>query len=150
MQSPDYRDILGGTMLILIGASAMLYAVTMLNLGTMVRMGPGMFPAVLGFILTGFGVAIFVSGLIRRGAVPLDVRLWSPLFVLVGVAAFALLIGPFGLIPAIVAVTTISSFAELKVRPVSLAVLCVVLSLIAWLVFQVGLGMTLAMFRWPF
>ena len=83
------------------------------------------------------------SGLRDIGG-PIDV------IVLLGVAAFAVTIRPFGLIPAILAVVIISSFAELKFRPVSLAILCAVLCLIAWLTFRVGLGLPMAMFRWPF
>lgn len=149
MLSRDYKDIAGGALLVLFGLGFSLYAMGHYDLGTLRRMGPGMFPAALGFVLAFFGVLLLVPAFFRPGVRP-EIRIWTPLFVLSGVAAFALTIRPFGLIPAILAVVIISSFAELKFRPLSLAILCAVLCLIAWLTFRVGLGLPMAMFRWPF
>lgn len=149
MLSRDYRDIAGGALLVLFGIAFSLYAIGHYDLGTMRRMGPGMFPAALGFVLAAFGLILLVAAFFRTGEMP-EIRIWTPLFVLAGVTAFGLTIRPFGLIPAVLAVTIVSSLAELKIRPVSLALLCVALCLIAWLAFGVGLGMPIPMFRWPF
>ncbi len=149
MLSRDYKDIVGGALLFVTGATFAWYAAGHYELGTLRRMGPGMFPMGLGVILAVFGVLLAVPAFFRPGVRP-EIRVWSPVFVLAGTAAFALVIRPFGLIPAICAVVIISSFAELKVRPVSLAILCAVLCAIAYGVFRVGLGLALPMFRWPF
>lgn len=149
MLSRDYRDIVGGGLLMVCGLAFSWYAAEHYDIGTLRRMGPGMFPAALGVVLAGFGVMLVIPAMFRPGVMP-QIRVWTPLFVLSGVAAFALLIRPLGLIPAILAVTVISSLAELKIRPVSLALSCAVLCLIAWLTFRVGLGLPIAMFRWPF
>lgn len=149
MLSRDYRDIVGGLMLMLFGAWVAWYASDHYELGRLRRMGPGMFPVILGFVLAGFGLAIAVPACFRSGTRP-DIRVWTPIFVTAGVAGFALTIKPFGLIPAIIAVTVISSMAELRVRPVSLALLCASLSLISFLIFRVALGLPMPMFRWPF
>ncbi len=149
MLSRDYRDIVGGGLLIVGGLIFTWYAATHYDLGSLRRMGPGMFPTGLGVTLALFGALIAVPAFFRQGTMPV-VRIWTPLFVLAGVAAFAMTIRPFGLIPAILSVVIISSFAELKVRPVSLAILCIVLCLIAWLTFRVGLGLPIAMWRWPY
>lgn len=148
MLARDYRDIVGGGLLIAGGLLFSWYAAQHYDLGTVRRMGPGMFPTGLGMILAVFGASIAIPAFFRNGVAP-KVRIWTPLFVLSGVAAFALLVRPFGLIPAILGVTIISSFAELKVRPLSLAILCIVLCTIAWLTFRVGLGLAIPMFRWP-
>lgn len=147
--SRDYRDIVGGLLLVIGGAAFSWYAAEYYSLGTLRRMGPGMFPMALGAVLALFGLAIAVPALFRQGTVP-EIRIWTPLFVLSGVAAFAMTIRPFGLFPAIVAVIVISSFAELKVRPLSLAILCICLCLVTWLTFRVGLGLPIAVVRWPF
>lgn len=147
--SRDYRDIVGGLLLIVVGIAFSWYAIEHYDLGTLRRMGPGMFPAGLGFVLALFGVLLVVPAFFREGVMP-EIRTWTPLFVLLGVAAFALTVRPFGLIPAILAVVIVSSLAELKFRPVSLAGLCAALCLIAWLTFRVGLGLPMTMFRWPF
>lgn len=149
MPSRDYRDLTGGLLLLVGGLAFAWYAAGHYELGTLRRMGPGMFPMALGFILAAFGLVLMVPALLRPGAMP-ETRLWSPLFVLAGVAGFAILIRPFGLIPAILAVTIISSLAELRIYPKSLVLLCLALCGIAYLVFRVGLGLPLPMFRWPF
>lgn len=149
MAARDYKDIAGGGLLVLAGSAFAYHAIANLVLGTLRRIGPGMFPAGLGVILALFGLAILIPALFRQGAFPrIDLR--TPVFVLGGVSAFALTIVPFGLIPAIVAVTVISSLAEPRFRPVSLALLCGVLCLMAWLTFRVGLGLPFQMLRWPF
>lgn len=145
----DYTDVFGGLLLLVVGAGFAWYSAENYDIGTLRRMGPGMFPMGIGCLLAVFGVLLGVPALFRAGETP-EIRVWSPIFVLSGVAAFALVIRPFGLIPAILAVTIISSLAELRVRPVSLAALCLALCLIAWLTFRVGLGLPISMFRWPF
>lgn len=67
-----------------------------------------------------------------------------------GVAGFALLMPVAGLIPAILGVVVISSLAELKIRPVNLALLCSARCLMAPLVFVTGLGLPIPLVRWPF
>lgn len=149
MLSRDYRDIVGGALLLVSGLIYAWYAAGHYDLGTLRRMGPGMFPMALGLLLAFFGFLMIIPALFRAGEKP-DIRKWSPLFVLAGVAAFAFTIRPFGLIPAVLAVTLISSLAELEVRPLRLATLSASLSLIAYLVFKVGLSLPVAMFRWPY
>ncbi|OYR07961.1 tripartite tricarboxylate transporter TctB family protein [Brucella thiophenivorans] len=149
MLSRDYRDIVGGILLVALGLVFSSYAAANYDLGTLRRMGPGMFPTALGIVLAGFGLVIAIPAFFRPGVIP-EIRVWTPIFVLTGVAAFAMTIRPFGLIPAVLSVVVISSFAELRFKPVSLTILTTSLCLIAWLVFRVGLGLPVAMFRWPF
>jgi hypothetical protein len=145
----DYRDIAGGLLLFIGGLSFALYTVLRYEMGTMRQMGPGLMPAVLGMILAGLGAVMIIPALRRAGAVP-EIRIRSPLFVLLGVSAFALLIRWVGLVPAIVATTVISSIADSEIRPVSIAILSVFLCIAAWLVFKIGLGLPITMLRWPF
>ena len=148
MPTRDYRDIVGGLLLIVFGLAFTGYSAAHYALGTLRQMGPGMFPAGLGVVLALLGLLLFAGAMFRAGTVP-QIRIWTPLFVLAGVVAFALSIRPLGLIPAVLAVTIISSFAELKIRPVSLGLLCLSLSLIAWVTFGLGLNLPIPMFRWP-
>jgi hypothetical protein len=148
MLSRDYRDIVGGGLLVAAGAFMALYAMSNYPLGTLRTMGPGMFPTIVGWVLAFFGVLLAISGLFRSGTWP-QIPLVTPAIVVASIAAFAMLVRPFGVIPAIVGVTLISCFADLKFRPVTTLVLCVVLSLVAYLIFQVGLRLPMAMFNWP-
>lgn len=145
----DYTEILGGALLVATGIGVTAVSLSSYSVGTLRRMGPGMFPSILGVILALLGVLIVIGGLRKQGHRP-DIRIFSPIFVLGGVAAFAALVGPFGLIPAILGVTIISSLAELRIRPASLAMLCIALCLIAPIVFIYGLGLQISLARWPF
>ncbi len=145
----DYVDMAAGALLIAFGAAVTYTSVTHYPLGTAGRMGPGMFPAGLGVLLALFGVILVLQAMRRPGEKP-DIRVFSPLFVLGGVAAFAAIIVPFGLIPAIIAILVISSLADLKIRPVSLVLSCIGMSLFAPFVFVFCLGLQITLLRWPF
>jgi len=149
MYRRDYTDMAAGAFLVLFGAGVTYTSVTYYPMGNVGRMGPGMFPAGLGVILAVFGVILGLQALRRPGEKP-DIRVFSPFFVLAGIAAFAAVIVPFGLIPAIVAILVISSMADLKIRPVSLAISCLGMSLFAPFVFVFCLGLQLPLLRWPF
>jgi hypothetical protein len=143
----DYRDILSGGCLFVIGGFVTVYAGWFLPLGTLSSMGPGMFPAALGIILMAFGVALFVPALFRQGS-HLATRFWAPLYISIAIALFTLTLPRLGLIPAVLTLTIVSSFAELEIRLVRLAVLSFSLCVLAYLLFRVGLGMSLPMFQW--
>lgn len=148
MLSRDYADIVGGAVLIVVGLGFSGYAYMNYDIGSVRRMGPGMFPTAMGIILALLGLMQAVPAFFRTGRMP-EIRIWSPLFVLSGVAGFAAMIRPFGLLPAIVVLVLISSCAELKIRPLSLFLLTLSLCLMSWLIFSVALGVSLPMARWP-
>lgn len=145
----DYRDVAAGILMAAMGGFVASYAALYYNLGTFRSMGPGMFPMLMGAVLVLLGVLLVVSALFRSGTMP-EIRLSAPFFILASVAAFALLIRSFGMLPAVASVAVIASLAELKVRPVSLLLLVAVLCLTTWLIFPVGLGLNIPMLHWPF
>jgi len=148
MYQRDYRNIVSGLLLIIGGLAIALYAGLSYPLGTLRQMGPGLFPTALGCLLAIFGAFLFVPALFRPGDFPkVDGR--STVAVLAGVGVFAVLINPFGLIVAIVASTGVSSLADVRVTPKMVVVLSAVLSLLAYLIFKLTLGLPVAMFRWP-
>lgn len=57
------KDFYAGLAMTLLGAGVTLNSMTY-KLGTLMHMGPGMFPFILGILLIFVGVLIFVSGLI--------------------------------------------------------------------------------------
>lgn len=125
------------------------HAYTTLDFGTVRRMGPGMFPTSIGLILAGFGIAIMVPAFFRPGT--MEAIEWrSASAVLASVAVFAMMVRPFGLVPAIVSLIFVASLAEQKFRPISLIVMSASLSLMAYLIFSSGLGLPLVMWRSPF
>jgi hypothetical protein len=56
MLSRDYRDIVGGLLLVVLGLGFSWYAAEHYDLGSLRRMGPGMFPTVLGVALACLGL----------------------------------------------------------------------------------------------
>ena len=61
------KDFYGGLLVALLGAGVVLNSTTY-DIGTLMHMGPGMFPLILGILLTVVGGLILVAGL----AAPLD------------------------------------------------------------------------------
>lgn len=149
MYARDYRDIVGGGALIAFGLWAGFHAVVNFDVGTMSRMGPGMFPAGLGFLLAFLGVLVMLPALFRPGTLP-TVE-WRPLiFTVIGVLAFALTVTRLGMVPAIVLLTIAAALADTKLKPIGIVLLAAGLSLIAYVIFRIGLGIVLEPFRWPF
>jgi hypothetical protein len=145
----DSRDALAGALITGTGAFFAIYAVSNYQLGTIQRMGTGMFPLGVGLVLAILGLLVMIPAFFRSGHLPaVDVR--APLAVLLSIAVFALLVSPFGLVPAIFGVTIVSSFGEKKVNLKSLIPLCICLSGLAYVVFRLALNLPMNMFAWPF
>jgi hypothetical protein len=148
MRARDYRDICGGGFLVILGAGAALHAITVMDIGTAARMGPGMFPAAIGCILAALGLAVLVPAMFRSGGFPsTDGR--SLLMILMSVLAFALMIEPFGMVPAIIAQTVLASCADRKLSLLGTAVLAACVAFGAALIFKIGLGIPIATVNWP-
>lgn len=148
--SKDIKDILAGSILIVIGGFATVYSLTTLQLGTFTRMGPGMFPTILGAVQLLFGFAILIPALMRRGEKLPSFDGRSLFFILASVFAFGVLVEPFGVVPAIFALTLISSRADNSLSLPGAIALAVALAVGSMLVFKVGLGMPVESFDWPF
>lgn len=148
MLARDYRDILGGVLLVLIGAYVIARTWLGLPIGTLTQMGPGMFPAIVGAFVVIMGLAIAIPALSRAGD-PMHVDLRSAAFISVAIATFGLMIRPFGLVPAVVALTLLSTRASGQLSGIQTVMLCAVLCLIAVLIFKVGFAMQVPVAAWP-
>lgn len=148
MRRVDYRDVIGGGLVTLAGGAAMYHSMTTFSLGTADRMGPGYFPALVGGLLMLCGILILIPAFMRAG--PMPVFEFRPLFwISVSVLAFALLVLPFGLVPAILIQTVLSGLSDCKLSLKRSLLLGVALSVGAVLIFKVGLGVILPIFAWP-
>ena len=149
MYTRDYRDLIGGGLLLLLGLFVGIHALTSYDVGTLRHMGPGMFPAWLGFLLASIGAVILVLGLFRPGErIEPDYRQFFA--VILGVIVFGVTVKTFGMIPAVVLLTLAAVLADDKLGVVAAAALAVTLSVLALLIFRVGLGVPLQSFMWPF
>lgn len=147
MPVEDKADLAAGLLVALLGAAVAVYAATSYDLGTLRRMGPGMFPMGLGALMGALGL-ILALGAARRSRAPLalardriGVEFRSAALATAGVVAFGLLIRPAGLVLAVLAVVIIPAFADRKNRPLPIIVLAVSLAVLAVAIFHWLLGL---------
>jgi hypothetical protein len=125
-----------------------LYAAQHYEVGSPSSMGPGFFPVALGWLLAGLGIIIALLSLRKTVQVlqPPPVSLRALLAISGAILVFSLLVERLGLVPATVALTGVAVFAERPIRWRRTVGLAAGLSLLAWLIFTVGLGMRLPAF----
>jgi hypothetical protein len=141
----DVKDIGAGLIFIAIGVLFALGSLE-LELGTPLRMGPGYFPLVLAGILVALGLAIAAQGVGRPATERMAVPWRGLVLILATPVVFGLTVRGLGLLPALLLIVLISSFASRRMSlPLALA-LCVGLSLFCILVFNLGLGLPLRLF----
>jgi hypothetical protein len=141
------RDIVGGLLLVVLGIFTMVYSHGRYDPGTLFQVGPGAFPLALGLLMLVFGVAVFV-GAFFLDVSTVTVRIRPIFFVSAALAGFALTIERFGLVPAVILVVVLSSFAEERPLWREVPILTGALLLITVVVFKYGLAMTMPLFRW--
>ena len=147
--SRDYEDIFAGFVLIAIGLFAAFYATENYELGIVEDMGPGMFPAASGWILTAIGVLIMLPAFFRAGTMPHPE--WRPaIAIILGVLLFAVSVDALGMVPALFLMTGAVVAADTKLGVKGALVLAVCLSVIAILIFRFGLEIQLPLFKWSF
>lgn len=117
------------------------------SMGSLRRMGPGYMPVAIGVILIGFSIALIIeSGFAARKPFPFS---WRPvLSVCVAMLFFALAARTLGLIPATLGVVVLSAMADAPFRPLRAAVTGLVVATLGYLVFVLGLRISLDPFWW--
>lgn len=113
-------------------------------------MGPGYFPMLLGGFLLFLGIIISLKSffIAPQGDDKIGSFDWRAILVILGsVFVFALLLRPGGLIPATAAMILLSGFANRNFKWLQTIVLCIILSIVVWLVFVLGLDLTVPI--WP-
>jgi len=144
------RDLVAGLLFVSIGIATVIGA-SDYPLGTTRNIGPGYYPILLGIALVLLGGAIALKAIKAGSGQPADdeggLAIRPLIMVIAAVVAFGLLVRPFGLAVAIVALIVISSFAGRDFSVVRVVLLCVGMSALAWLVFIWLLGLNLSM--WP-
>ncbi|TSE25573.1 tripartite tricarboxylate transporter TctB family protein [Tepidimonas aquatica] len=143
----DVRDVLGGALMVAVGAGAALYAQQHYELGELRNMGPGFFPVALGWLLAGLGALVAVPALLRGGE-PIVLARRAAAAVLGALMVFGLLLKPAGLVLATVAAVLLASLADARYRWRTRLLTALVIAALAWLIFIAGLGMVLPTWPW--
>lgn len=148
MNKRDFTDIIGGLFLTAVGLFFAMYA-QRYDMGTLNRMGPAYFPVVLGGVMVCLGLLIAVPAWFRAGTGP-DVN-WKTLSIIVGsVALFAATLQVLGLIAATMLSILVSSQADNGMTWRARAILAVCVAPIIYIIFILGLGMTVKVWPWGY
>ena len=134
------KDFWAGLMLIALGGTTVLVA-RAYPMGTVLRMGAGYFPTVLGGILVVFGLILLVRGVRSTDRIEPN---WSPraLFVIpVTLVLFALLVERIGFVPSLLLLIVGSAAASSEFRPIEAVSVGAVLTALCVAVFIWGIGL---------
>lgn len=148
MYNRDYRDIIGGALISATGLAAAYIAVTDMDVGDLGRIGPGMFPAIVGVLLVLFGVGILVPALPRTGH-EIHVKFRPLIAISASILVFCLMIERLGILPSIMLMTIVASRADRNASPRTVAITGIVLVALAILIFKLGLGLSTPIISLP-
>ena len=145
------KDVLAGLLFIAVAALG-LWISRDYPIGTTLRMGTGYVPRLLCWLLLGLGAIVLVQGLREaQGARSLssgDVSALRPLvFVTASLIIFGLGIERLGLIVSILLLIGVGAIAARGLRPAETLAAALVLIILSWGIFILGLGLTFPV--WP-
>ena len=145
------KDVLSGLLFIAVAALG-LWVSRHYPIGTASSMGTGYMPRLLLWILLGLGGLILASGLWRADrlseADASGGTAWRPVvFVTLSLVVFGFSLERLGLVLSVVLLTGIGAAAGRGMRPLETAIATIVLIALCWLIFIVGLSLTIPV--WP-
>lgn len=147
-------DILAGVLFVVFGAATVLLGWSY-GLGTMTQLGSGAMPVLAGGVLGLLGVVQLLrairateKGLAAARPAFSRSELRPLLLILGAVFAFAALIIPAGLIPALVALIAIAWLAQKGSAKWEIAGAMVLVIIVVIAIFKYGLGLPLRLFAW--
>jgi putative tricarboxylic transport membrane protein len=141
------KDFFAGLMFFAFGLFGMVAAFEY-PLGTAARMGPGYFPRVLGGILMLLGAALAARSFALKGGAVTPFA-WKAIGVVLGaVAAFGAIVTHAGLVVATTVLIVISGLASREFNLRESLISSAILSVVAVLLFIVGLGLQFPIFPW--
>ena len=145
------KDVLAGLMFIGVALLG-LWLSRNYPIGTALRMGTGYVPRLLCWILFGLGGLVLVQGLrsVQVARVPSSEgpRAWRPvIFVTASLVIFGLSIERLGLVVSILLLIGVGAVAARGLRPLETLAAALVLIVLSWGIFILGLGLTIPV--WP-
>ena len=147
MRLRSANDVFAGAFLIVV-ALAGEWLASDLRVGTAVRMGPGYFPQLVGWVVLGLGLLLALRGLIVEGP---PAERWAPrplLLIPASIAVFGYALERFGLVAAVLALVVVARVGGRDIRPVETALLGACLAAFCVLLFVRLLGMTPPVWPW--
>lgn len=143
------QDLIGGTCVLVVGLIAAIHTVTSYDIGTTASMGPGFFPLSLGILLVVFGISICVAGW-RSSATSVVFEIRPFLAICLAIAAFALILPTFGLLPAVCVLVVTCLAAQALPSVLVATAITVSIMAVSFLIFRIGLNIPVPIINWPF
>ncbi|NNM75004.1 tripartite tricarboxylate transporter TctB family protein [Enterovirga aerilata] len=143
---PLSRDVLAGLLFAGAGIGFVIMSRNY-NFGAGTRMGPGMFPTLVGSLLALLGAVIALRGLRSDAGTPDRFHLRPFVLVLLAIAVFTILVEPLGLFITTLLTVAVAALADRELSKRAAAVTAVVLAIGSCVVFVTLLGLQLAI--WP-
>ena len=141
-----HRDIVAGLLFVGIGACALL-AARGYPVGTAMRMGPGYFPVVLGWLLIALGALVGLRAARRRDWHAVQWS-WQPLaWITFSIVLFGFLMPRLGLVPALLAMLPVAAAAGREFRWREVFILTLLMTAFAGAVFVYGLKLPYPLLR---
>jgi hypothetical protein len=134
------KDFWAGIVLIGVGATAVLVSRDY-PLGTMLRMGAGYFPTLLGGLLVLFGLHLLAKGLRSAERIEAGWSLRALIVLPLSLALFGFLMDRAGLVPALAALVLGSAAAGREFKPLEVVLLAAFLIAFSVAVFVWALGL---------
>ena len=148
------KDFYAGLAMILLGAVVTLNSTTY-KLGTLMHMGPGMFPFMLGILLTFVGILIFGTGVItpledNERILPesMEWRGWA--CILAGPLMFILFGQFFGMVAGTFMCVFVSALGDRSATLKGSAILAACITVAGAFLFSYILKVPFPLFRWGF
>ncbi|MCZ7472452.1 MULTISPECIES: tripartite tricarboxylate transporter TctB family protein [Rhizobium/Agrobacterium group] len=140
------RNLIAGGIFIAIAAAFAAQGLRY-EFGTATQMGPGFFPVVLAFVLAALGSVICLDGL-RSEPEPNDGAVaWRGIVLIcLALAIFAAGARDLGLVPVVLLCTFMTALASRRNSLVSAAMMAAVIATLCYLVFKVGLAISIPAF----
>lgn len=146
MKTEKFHTFCSGLFLTALGIFFALYAYLNYNIGSLSAMGPGFFPFFSGSLLSVLGCIIAIQSAFIKSSVAINVK-WKNLFwVSSSILVFSLCIDNLGLLLS-TSVAVFLSTVPLTMKYQTRLFLTLLIVAITYLIFELGLGMTLPI--WP-
>jgi hypothetical protein len=148
------RDFYAGGIMTLLGAGITLNAMSY-NTGTLMHMGPGMFPFILGMTLTFVGVLIFGTAVVTplgedERILPVNKEWLGWGCILAGPVFFIVLGNYFGMVAATFSCVFVSAMGDNQATVKSSAILAAFITVPGCFLFTYVLQLPFPLFRWAF
>ena len=140
------RDLFAGLIFVATAAGFALEA-SNYDMGRAVRMGPGFIPMTLAVLLAILGVVVSVTGLRKHERIEPSPVPWTGIaLVVLALVIFGEFGALLGLVPVVFVGTAIVAMASARNTILSALAIAACMSALCWLVFKIGLGITLPSF----